>query len=50
MNFQLKKPSVVLKHLNSIVEKKIAKEASTKSSLSDVISLQKEQKTNGHKT
>ncbi|XP_050061310.1 recQ-like DNA helicase Blm isoform X2 [Aphis gossypii] len=50
MNFQLKKPSVVLKHLNSIVENKIAKEASTKSSLSDVIFLQKEQKTNGYKT
>jgi len=50
MNFQLKKPSVVLKHLNSIVENKIAEEASTKSSLSDVIFLQKEQKTNGYKT
>ncbi|XP_025198118.1 Bloom syndrome protein homolog [Melanaphis sacchari] len=49
MSFQLKKPSVVLKHLNSIVDKKITKEnTSTKSSLCE-LSLQKEEEKKRHK-
>jgi len=50
MSFQIKKPSAVLKHLSSVVEKKEAEEnTSTKLSLCEV-SSQKEQQKKGHKT
>ncbi|XP_060844582.1 recQ-like DNA helicase Blm [Rhopalosiphum padi] len=50
MSFQLKKPSVVLKNLSAIVEKKKDKEVtSTKSSFCEV-SSQKEENKKGHKT
>jgi len=50
MSFQMKKPSAVLKHLSSIVEKNEAEDnTSTKLSLCE-LSSQKEQKKKGHNT
>lgn len=45
MSFQIKKPSIVLKHLSSIAEKQEAEDSTSPEKLSS----QKEQKNEGHK-